>query len=107
MHTSRFYHALLRCTLLLVMFIVLLYPVFVIWKMLILASRFAKPKVRPPRPVTIFALPGGAFAVLGAVIATLLHGMADCPLRSPAVLTLFFVSLASIDGFLPEIRKAK
>lgn len=100
-------HGIVGCALLLVMFIVLLYPVFVIWKMLILASRFAKPKVRPPRPVTIFALPGGAFAVLGAVIATLLHGMADCPLRSPAVLTLFFVSLASIDGFLPEIRKAK
>jgi hypothetical protein len=29
--------------------------------------------------------------------------MADCPLRSPAVLSLFFVMIAAIEGFMPRI----
>jgi hypothetical protein len=37
------------------------------------------------------------------MIATLLHSMGDCPLRSPAVMSLFFVMIAAIDGFMPDL----
>jgi hypothetical protein len=40
-----------------------------------------------------------------AAVATLIHAFGDCPLRSPAILSLFLVSLATIDGFLPKIKK--
>ena len=98
-------HGIVGCVLLVVIFLMLAWPVFRSWKELILVLRFSKDKLRSPRPIAIFALPGSAFAVLGGVLATLLHVMADCPLRSPAVLTLMFVSLAAVDGFIPEIRK--
>ena len=46
-----------------------------------------------------------AFCILMAAVATVIHAFGDCPLRSPAVLTLFFVSLAAVDGFLPKIQE--
>jgi hypothetical protein len=67
------------------------------------SSRFKKPKDLPPKPVAVFVFPAPAFCLLMTVVATVIHGFGDCPLRSPAVLTLFFVSLAAIDGFLPRI----
>ena len=47
-------------------------------------------------------LPAPAFCLLVAITCTLVHAFGDCPLRSPAVLTLFFVTLAAMPGFLPE-----
>ena len=55
----------------------------------------------PPRPVQLFALPAPAFFVLVTAACTVVHAFGDCPMRSPAVLTLFFASLAAIPGFLP------
>ena len=51
--------------------------------------------------------PAPAFCILVAVTSTLIHSFGDCPLRSPAILTLFFVSLAAIPGFLPKINVSK
>ncbi len=97
-------HGLVGFTIILSVVLMLLVPVVRVWKTLIASASFMKSSKRPPRPVAVFALPAGAFCLLLAVFATLMHAMADCPLRSPAVLTLFFVVLASIDGFLPKLK---
>lgn len=83
--------------------VMLLVPVGRVWRRLVRSSRFKKPKDLPPKPVAVFVFPAPAFCLLMTVVATFIHGFGDCPLRSPAVLTLFFVSLAAIDGFLPRI----
>lgn len=75
-----------------------------VWRALITSVRFMKPRERPSRPISVFALPAGAFCILTAITATFVHSFADCPLRSPAVLTLFFVLFVAIDGYLPELR---
>ena len=80
----------------------LLWPVFGKWAWLIKGARFLKPKDRPPQPVQVFVLPAPAFCILAAASVTLIHAFGDCPFRSPAVLSLFFVSLAVIPGFLPK-----
>lgn len=98
-------HGLVGFSLLAAMAVALIWPVGRAWKNLVKAARFMKPKLQPPKPTAIFAFPAAAFAVLAGALATFIHGFADCPLRSPAVLTLFFVSLAAIDGFLPKMRE--
>ena len=45
--------------------------------------------------------------ILAGATATFIHGFGDCPLRSPAVLSLFFIELAAMDGFLPRLREKK
>ena len=82
--------------------LLLLWPVFRTWAWLVKGSRFQSKRDRPPQPVQIFALPAPAFCILTADSVALLHAFGDCPLRSPAILTLFFVSLAAIPGFLPK-----
>ena len=84
------------------MVLLLLWPVFKTWTWLVKSVRFMKKKDQPPQPVQIFALPAPAFFILVAATATLIHSFGDCPMRSPAVLVLFFVSLAAIPGFLPK-----
>ena len=84
------------------MVILLIWPVFRTWAWLVKSVRFMKKKDQPPQPVHVFALPAPAFCILTTAVATLIHSFGDCPMRSPAVLTLFFVSLAAIPGFLPK-----
>ena len=43
-----------------------------------------------------------AFTGLAGAVAIGVHAFGDCPLRSPAVLSLLFVSLAAVPGFLPR-----
>lgn len=81
---------------------ILLIPVSRAWCALAKAARFAQKEKAPPPPRTLFALPAGAFCVLLTAVATLIHAFADCPLRSPAVLFLFFAELAALEGFLPR-----
>ena len=66
--------------------------------------RFLPAKDQPPRPVSLFIVPAPVFCILMTATATFIHGFGDCPLRSPAVLTLFFASLAAMDGFMPHIQ---
>lgn len=82
--------------------LILLAPVARTWRTLAREARFMKGTAAPPKPVQLFALPAPAFFVLVTVVCTLIHAFGDCPLRSPAVLTLFFVSLAAVPGFLPR-----
>ena len=84
------------------MVILLVWPVGHAWRRMARNTRFLKPKDLPPKPVLIFALPAPVFCLVVAVTCTLVHAFGDCPLRSPAVLTLFLVTLAAMPGFLPE-----
>ena len=86
--------------------IMLLVPVGISWKTLASAARFVEAKKAPPRPRAVFALPAPAFMILSAATATFIHSFGDCPLRSPAVLTLLLVSLAAIPGFLPKKERS-
>ena len=95
-------HGLVGFAAILAMVYMLLHPVVVKWRKLVKRARFSKAAQKMPRPVEIFALPAPVFSILASAVATVVHGFGDCPLRSPAVLTLFFVSLASLPGFLSK-----
>jgi O-antigen ligase len=82
--------------------VLLLLPVARTWRRLSKTARFLPARNRPPAPQSFFALPGAAFAVLTAAALPLVHAFGDCPLRSPAVLTLYFTALAAVGGFLPR-----
>lgn len=97
-------HGIVGFGLLVTIVVFLLMPVFRVWRALVKSFKFTQGKDKPPKPIAIFALPAPAFCVLFAPLATLLHAFGDCPLRSPAVLTLFFVTLAAVDGFLPRLK---
>ena len=83
--------------------VMLVWPIGKVWRRLVKIAQFSKSKNRPPSPVQIFAMPAGAFYILAAAAATLVHGFGDCPLRSAAVMTLFFVMLAAAQGFMPDL----
>ena len=100
-------HGLVGFGLMLSVVILLLLPVVKSWRLLVDSVRFIPAKMQPPRPVQLFVLPAPVFCILATAVATVIHGFGDCILRSPAVLSLFFVSLASMDGFLPHIKHTK
>ena len=83
--------------------VILLIPVGSTLKRLANDARFLKGKDLPPKPVNIFVCPAPVFFILLAAVSTLVHSFGDCAMRSAAVLTLFFVSLAALPGFLPEL----
>ena len=85
--------------------VLLLWPLGAKWRLLIDTVRFTPVKKQPPRPLSVFVLPPPVFCILIAATGTLIHAFADCPLRSPAVLSLFFIELAAMDGFLPHIEE--
>lgn len=85
--------------------VLLLLPVGKTWSTLYGQTRFETDRAKlPPKPRAVFALPAGAFAVLVGVLVILIHAFADCPMRSPAVLALFFGELAALPGFLPHVQ---
>lgn len=95
-------HGLVGVALLVSMVVMLLAPVLGAWNRLIKAAQFTEKKKAPAKPIQIFALPAPVFFILLTLVATFIHGFGDCPLRSPAVLSLFFVSLGVMPGFLPK-----
>ncbi len=97
-------HGLVGFSLIVAVAVLAVWPIGRIWRALMTTVRFIPPKEQPPRPVAVFVLPAPVFFILSAAVATFIHGFGDCPLRSPAVLTLFFVSLAAVDGFLPRLK---
>ncbi len=97
-------HGLVGFGLMVAIVILLVWPSGQIWAAMAKAIRFAPMRKQPPQPRSLFVLPAAAFALFWAAICTLIHSFGDCPLRSPAVLSLFFVELAAIDGFLPHIE---
>lgn len=82
--------------------LMLLAPVYFGWKQLIKECRFKKGKDLPPKPVQVFVLPAPVFIILVTILATFIHAFSDCPLRSPAILMLYFVSMAALPGFMPK-----
>ncbi len=97
-------HGLVGFGCLVALVVLLLWPLGRMWKALMMTIRFTPPKQQPAKPHAIFIIPAPVFCILMTALATFIHGFVDCPLRSPAVLTLFFVSLAAIDGFLPRLK---
>ncbi len=98
-------HGVVGLGLLIAIILMIVWPIGRIWKDLISAYRFTPPKDQPPQPIQIFVVPAPVFCIVMAAVATLIHAFGDCVLRSPAILSLFIVSLATIDGFLPKIKK--
>lgn len=81
--------------------VLLVWPVVGDWKRLVRQTRFTK-RNGIAAPVQIFALPAPAFILLVAASVTVIHAFGDCPLRSPAVLTLFYIVLAAVPGFIAK-----
>ena len=77
----------------------LLWPVAGAWRRLVKQAQFTKRNVKPPL-LHVLALPAPAFILLVAASVTVVHAFGDCPLRSPAVLMLFYVILAAVPGFV-------
>lgn len=98
-------HGLVGYGLLVAVVVILLIPTARSWIRLSKASRFLPARRQPPPPQSLFALPGSAFSVLAAALVPVVHAFGDCPMRSPAVLCLFFVSLACVGGYLPKDDK--
>ena len=98
-------HGVVGLGLLVLIVVMTVWPIGRIWKELINAYRFTPPKEQPPQPIQIFVIPAPVFCILMAAVATLIHAFGDCPMRSPAILSLFLVSLAAIDGYLPRLKK--
>jgi len=97
-------HGAIGFGLMLAVMLMLLKPIFVIWKALYANTRFMSPKERPPRPVQLFVLPAPAFCILTGALATYVHSFGECPFRSPAIFSLFFLSVACVEGYLPKLR---
>ena len=101
-------HGLVGYGLLVAVVVLLMIPVGRSWITLAKGVRFLPHKKQPPPPQSFFAFPGSAFSMLVAAAVPVIHAFGDCPLRSSAVLTLFYVTLACVGGYLPrEERKDK
>ncbi len=83
-------------------FFCLIVPIFHEWGRLYRSARFLSPDNSPSSPRAIYCFPPGAFWILVGSFAVAFHAVADAPLRSGAVLSLFFVALACADGYLPH-----
>ena len=82
--------------------VLLVWPVVRQWRLMVRELRFKKGKDLPPKPIQVFALPASVFFILTTAVATVIHAFGDCPLRSCAVLDLFYISLAALPGFMPK-----
>ena len=94
-------HGAIGFALLLVIVVLAVLPVAKTWRRLSMMVRFSK-HTGLPWPKGFFCFPAPALAIYTAAVATLIHAFGDCPLRSPAVLSLFFVELVLANGYLPR-----
>ena len=83
-------------------FFCLIIPLFRDWGRLYRSARFLASESAPASPRAIYCFPPGAFWILAGSFAVAFHAVADAPLRSGAMLGLFFVSLACADGYMPR-----
>lgn len=95
-------HGAVGMGLLTLIFFCLVVPIFRDWVKLYRAARFMKADIAPPWPRALYCMPAGAFWILMGNLALLIHALGDCPMRSAAVLSTFFVSLACAEGFIPR-----
>lgn len=94
-------HGLLGFSLLLAIVVLAVLPAAKRWKRLAVVAQFSK-HTGLPWPKGFFCFPPMGIAIYTSALATLIHAFGDCPLRSPAVLSLFFVQLVLVDGYLPR-----
>ena len=95
-------HGLVGFGLLVVIFLLLVVPIFRDWFKLYRAACFTRAAASPPSPRVLYCLPAGTLWILLGNVALLICAGGDCPMRSLAVLSAFFVSLACADGYLPR-----
>ncbi len=95
-------HGLVGFGLLAVIVLLLVVPIFRCWFKLYRASRFLRAEALPSSPRALYCLPAGTLWVLLGDSALLICASGDCPMRSLAVMSAFFVSLAAADGYLPR-----
>ena len=95
-------HGLVGFGLLVVIFLLLIVPIFHSWFKLYRAACFMRTEASPPSPRALYCLPPGTLWILLGNVALLICASGDCPMRSLAVLSAFFVSLACADGYLPR-----
>jgi O-antigen ligase len=100
-------HGLVGAGLIVAMMVMLFLPVASKYIRLLAMSRFLPSKKRPPRPLQIFVMPASAFVIIAGLVCALIHSTGDCPFRSPAILLVFFISLAALDSFMPEVTAEK
>ena len=99
-------HGLVGMGMLAAILALLLWPVCRKWRGMARDLRFVKPKDLPPKPAALFILPAPVLFILLTFLATFVHAFADCPLRSCAVLDLYFISVAALPGFMPKPGEA-
>ena len=95
-------HGIVGFVLLVAVFVLLVTPVFRDWFKLQRAARFMRTDAGPPSPRVLYCLPPGTLWILLGNVALLICASGDCPMRSLAVMSTFFVSLACADGYIPR-----
>ena len=100
-------HGLVGLVLLVIIYLLLVVPVFRNWFKLYRAACFMRTDASPPSPRVLYCLPAGTFWILLGNVSMLICASGDCPLRSLASLSALFVSLACADGYLPREQGAR
>lgn len=100
-------HGIVGFGCLVAMVVMLLLPVVRQWRAMAQAVRFLPSKEQPAQPVQLFVLPAPVFCILLGATATVIHSFGDCAMRSPAVLVLFFASLAAMPGYMPRVHSQR
>lgn len=98
-------HGCVGILLMLIIFIMLLWPVIKGWKKLVKATAFLKAEKRPPHPIVVYAVPPPVVWVLLGDILLIVHSCLDCPLRFASNIATLFVSLAVLPGYFPETEE--
>ena len=100
-------HGLVGFGLLVVIFLMLVAPLFRRWVTLYRAARFLRAEALPPSPRALYCLPAGTLWIILGDAALLICASGDSPMRSLSVLSAFFVSLAAADGYLPREQEGR
>ena len=95
-------HGSVGLALLVIVVIIILWPVGQTWRQMASAVQFDKHK-KYPQPVNFFVCPAATVALLLAAVCTCIHSFGDCAMRSPAVLSTFFVCIGCAEGFMPTL----
>lgn len=94
-------HGIIGFVLLVTIVVLAVLPAARRWKKMAVVARFSR-HTGLPWPKGFFCFPPAGIAIYTSAAATMIHAFGDCPLRSPAVLSLFFVQLVLVEGYLPR-----
>lgn len=94
-------HGVLGVSILLLILVLAVLPAAKRWKKIATVARFSK-HTGLPWPKGFFCFPPMGIAIYMSALATMIHAFGDCPFRSPAIMSLFFVQLVLVEGYLPR-----